>query len=156
MADDLLTAEQRETYLEALREGETPAAAAELIGFTGTKLRGLRRRDDAWAAQVREALADGRDEYVEKLSAAARARALDDERRSDRLLEVELATHVPGYEHLRRDRMHLDGKIEHGIVLSPGWIEEAPDAVLEWLAARGAAAIDAGEVLELGPGDDPE
>lgn len=149
MADDLLTPEQRAEFLQALAEGIPHGIAARGVGYTGTKLKACRRRDPEFRGEVEAALEEGRSHYQERLRTQARLMALSGDH--PRMTEVELATHVPGYEHLRRNRIELDGTLRHGISLPPGWIENAPDGILEWLASLGGEVIEDAEVVELDP-----
>ena len=148
-ADEYLGPERRARYLKLVSEGIALSLAAREVGCTGTQLRRLRKRDEEFGREVAEAIEEGRQHYADRLSSQARLRALDAERPSDRILEVELATHVPGYEHLRRNRIEIDGRMEHAILMPPGWLEEAPDEVLTWLAARGGEVIEDGEWHDL-------
>lgn len=142
---ELLTPEQREEFLGSLREGIPHGLAARAVGHTGTKLRAARKRDPEFRAEVEAAIAEGDQHYEDRLRAEARVRALGG---SDRLLEVELATHAAGYEHLRRNRLEVEGMLRHGIALPDGWLESAPDGLLEWLATLDADVVD-GEAVEL-------
>ena len=154
LADDLLTEEQRTQFLDSLREGIAHGVAARGLGvpgLTGTKLRGVRSRDPVFRMEVEEAMAEGKRYYQERLSSQARLRALSG---SDRMLEVELATHVAGYEHLRRDKVTVDGKIENGIILYPGWEETMPTQVLQIIRDHVAGMVVEGEFIELPPDDD--
>lgn len=109
MANDMLTPEQQTAYLEDLADPDiTPDVAARNVGLTGTKMRGLRKRDHEWDARCRT---------VEEDRKMARAVAVIEEAHargkvSDRILEVLLATYgpmvEPAFAHLRRDRMRAD------------------------------------------------
>src|SRR5262245_18924513 len=139
MADAVLTSEQREQFLDALANGITNSLAARANGRTGTRLRALRRRDTQFGIECDMAEGEGYEEYRERLSAQARLRALSGE--SDRMLEVELATHLPGrYGHLRRDRVRIDAHLEHAVVL-PANLDEVP---LEKLRQLREAIVEAG------------
>ena len=144
--EELLTAEQREEFLGALREGIPHGLAARGVGHTGTKLRAARGRDPVFRAEVEAAIAEGKQHYEDRLRAEARVRALGG---SDRMLEVELATHVHDYEHLRRNKLEVEGMLRHGIALPEGWLESAPDGLLEWLAELDADVIEDADVVEL-------
>ena len=134
--------------------------AAQSINATGRLMRSLCRaeRDPAFAARYEEALEDGKRFYPQRLEAESRARALAG---SDRMLEVELATHHPDYAHLRRDRFQVNGKIDHEhafvIKLDPAildqWPEEQLDAALATLDALASGGVVDGEFRELGPGE---
>ncbi len=158
MPDEVFTAEQLDDYLESIRRGVGADLSARAIGTTGTVMRRLRKRDPSFAARYEDAYDEGREHYRERLRAQARLRALNADNPSDRILEVELATHVPGYEHLRRDRMKVDGRIEHGvtIALDPAALDALPlDKLLALralLEEAGGGIID-GEARELTEGD---
>src|SRR5262249_9984349 len=117
--------DQWETYLDERRRGVTPDLAARTIGLTGSRMRAFLHREPGRAAQAAEAAAEGEQHYQERLRATARILALRTEDPIPRILEVELATHVDGYEHLRRDRVKHEGHVTHGIVidLDPGKLE---------------------------------
>lgn len=108
----MLGDEQIDTFLNLIREGVGRALAARRIGATGSQMRALARpeRDPEFAALYDAAEKEGQAYYEDRLKGEARSRALGG---SDRLLEVELATHASGYEHLRRDRVKVNGTIEH-------------------------------------------
>lgn len=141
-----MTAEQRDEFLGALREGIPHGLAARGVGYTGTKLKALRNRDPEFKAEVEAAIDEGRQHYEDRLRAEARVRALGG---SDRMLEVELATHAEGYEHLRRNRIEVDGVLRHGLDLPEGWQENAPEGLLEWIVAMDAEVVVEGEFVEL-------
>lgn len=147
-----------EAFLESIRLGAEVSVAAHAIGSTGTEMRAFRRREPAFDRAVEEALAEGHVTYLDRLRATARQKATLLEGGSDRILEVELGTHVPGYEHLRRDRVKVNGTVqhEHAIVIDPAVIESLPleklEALREILAEIEANTVD-GEARELGPGE---
>ncbi len=118
IVEDLLPADQRDAFLDMLREKTPPGVAAREFGLTGSQIRALRRRDPEFDQQFRDAWGEGENHYEERLHVEARLRAI--EGKSDRLLEVELATHAgPKYAHLRRDRVKFEGRMEHAVVLPP-------------------------------------
>jgi len=151
---DAHSEDEWEEYLDARRRGITPDLAARSIGLTGTKMRAFLLREPERAALVQEAAAEGELHYQERLRATARAIALNTETPNARILEVELATHAPGYEHLRRDRMKHEGHITHGIVidLDPEKLDGMPleeiEAAIAALRRLGGEVID-GEATEL-------
>ena len=158
-ARDLFSEEEISAFLADIAQGIGRAMAARRIGATGTLMRSLSRpeRDPEFAARVREAEQEGKVFYEDRLRAESRSRALSG---SDRLLEVELATHVEDYRHLRRDRMQVNGKIEHehAIVLKldaavlDTWPREKIVAFREALAELEGGVVDA-EFHELPVGD---
>lgn len=111
-AREMFTEEQIATFLDLVRQGIGRHLAAQRIQSTGRQMRALARpeRDPQFAAEYEAAYEEGQVFYRERLKAEARTRALDG---SDRLLEVELATHVEDYAHLRRDRVRVNGTIQH-------------------------------------------
>lgn len=155
LPEDVLSGEEIEEYLSAVASGAGLDLAARSVGMTGTRMRRLARRDPVFQERVDAASAEATLLYADRLRASARQLATRPEP-VPRILEVELATHVPGYEHLRRDRMKIDGRVEHSIVFDPSTLDlltDAQKAALEdALIAMGGEVID-GEVRELGPGE---
>lgn len=146
--------EEWRQYLDARRRGITPDLAAREIGLTGTAMRAFLAREPEKAQEAKDAAAEGEQHYQERLRATARVLALDTANPNARVLEVELATHVPGYEHLRRDRVKHEGHVTHGIVidLSPEALEalsvEEIDTILPVLRKLNGEVID-GEATEI-------
>jgi hypothetical protein len=160
--EDVHTPEEMELYLQRIRDGIGLDLAAREIGSTSTRMRRYGYRDAEWAARVAEAYEAGCVHYRDRLRAQARLRALDpSDRFSARILEVELATHVPGYEHLKRDRMKVSGHVQHEhavtIALDPavldGWSVEKLEAFKAMLHELAGAETVEAEVLELPEGD---
>ncbi len=118
--------EEWETYLDQRRLGVTPDIAARAIGLTGSRMRAFLNREPERLRQAEEAEVDGDQHYAERLRGTARVVALNTENPNARILEVELATHVPGYEHLRRDRVRHEGHITHGLTLDLSALDELP------------------------------
>ena len=148
---DAYTAEQWDTYFGHLEQGVGPDLAARDLGTTGSRIRALIKRDPEYQARFDAARETGNQHYEDRLRAQARLKALDPANGSDRILEVELATHVDEYAHLRRDRIkHThEGRIEHGltIVLDISALEgRSPEEV-----ARVRGALET--LRELGVGD---
>jgi len=118
-ADQLWTPEQETEFLAQLAQGIGPhLAGPATLEMTASQIRGVASRDEGFRERYANARAEGRRFYRERLRAEARTRALAD--KSDRMLEVELATHVaeddedgPGYGHLRRDRGRIEATIRH-------------------------------------------
>lgn len=146
-ADDH-TDEDWQTYLARRAEGITPDLAARAIGLTGKAMKAYLHREPERAAQAAEAAASGQTHYQERLQATARVLALDTETPNPRILEVELATHVPGYEHLRRDRVKHEGHVTHGIVIDidPERLDALPVEKLQLL--RDVLAELDGDVID--------
>lgn len=155
-AEEALGEERIVAYLDAVRAGGGLDLAARAIEETGTSIRRLRRRDAGFRERVEEAERDAQRVYRDRLRASARQRATTPgEGFSARILEVELATHVPGYEHLRRDRVKVDASVETSFTLPADL-----DAPLEKLLALRALILELGgevvdgEAVELPPGDE--
>lgn len=147
LADKMLTEKQRQEYLDALTDPSvTPDQAAKLIGLTGTKMRALRRRDPGWEMQCRDAEVERAANYADELVAEARAR----KDVSDRILEVELASHGgPVYAHLRRDRVKVDAQVTGVVIqLDPSTLDQLPTEEKRQL--RDALAKLGGRVIEQG------
>ena len=153
------TAEELETYIDNVAQGAGLDLAARAIGSTSTRMRRLLARDPEWWSKLEAAMEQGREHYADRLRATARVVALRTEHDQviPRILEVELATHVPGYEHLRRDRRTVahEGHVTHGVNVSidPALLDALPLEQLE--KAREALATLAevvdGEAVELPP-----
>jgi len=156
LPSDVHTAEEWETYFGAVSQGIGPDLAARAIGSTGSRIHRLLARDPEYQRRYAEATAEADDHYRDRLRAAARLEALGQEGKppNARILEVELATHVPGYEHLRRDRMKHEGRIEHALVLDPRVLDELPIEEAEQIreAIARLAALEQREQLALPPG----
>lgn len=148
-----------EQFLSLIRTGVGRALAAQNIGATGSLMRTLCRkeRDPEFAERYEQAVEEGRMWYEDRLRAEARQRALGG---SDRMLEVELATHSEDYRHLRRDRVNVNGKleVEHALVLhlDPAvldtWDRERLVAFRAMLEELESGVIDA-EAREIPVGD---
>lgn len=149
-ARELFTEEQIQAFLTLIREGIGRNLAAREIGATGRLMRSLARpqRDPQFADEYAEAEAEGKAFYEDRLRSESRIRALGG---SDRLLEVELATHVEEYGHLRRDKMQVSGTVhaEHRLVISldPARLDELPVERLREIEAA-LADLD-GEIIDV-------
>lgn len=141
-------------YLDSRARGITPDLAAREIGLTGSRMRAYLQREPERAKQAAEAAREGDLHYQERLRATARILALDTDAPNPRILEVELATHTPGYEHLRRDRVKHEGHVTHGIVIDidpdklDGMALDRLRQLRELLGELGGEVID-GEAVEL-------
>lgn len=156
LVEDEHTDEEIERYLKAIADGGELDVCARSVGSTGSRMKALRRRDTEFDERVADAIESGKITYQDRLRATARTRATKVEGGSDRILEVELATHVPGYEHLRRDRLRHEGSIEHTIRIPVDLIESLD--LEEAIALRNALAKLGGDVIdvtprEIGPGE---
>jgi len=137
---DLFTQEQLDEFLGLIRDGIGRHVAARRIGATGTTMRRLANpsRDPEFAAAYEAAEEEGAAFYRDRLRAEARSRALGG---SDRMLEVELASHGDPelYGHLRRDRMRVNGTVQHEhavtIALDPAVLDTWPPEKLEAFSA---------------------
>lgn len=137
---DAYTPEQWDTYFGHLEQGVGPDLAARDLGTTGSRIRALIKRDPEYQARFDAARETGNQHYEDRLRAQARLKALDPANGSDRILEVELATHVDEYAHLRRDRVkHThEGEIRHGVLvvgLNLSALESTPEHAAEARAA---------------------
>lgn len=146
---DVHTQEQLDEFLESVAQGIGPDIAALGIGSTSTKMRRLFARGPEWQAKLDAAVLQGREFYADRLKATARVIALRTEHDQviPRILEVELATHVEGYEHLRRDRIKHEGHITHGlqVYVDPALLDELP---LEKLQRARAALAELADVID--------
>ena len=149
--DDLLPGEDRYRFLGLLARRTPPGIAAREFDLTGSQIRSLRRRDPEFDAECSDAWGEGENYYEERLSVEARLRAI--EGKSDRILEVELATHGgPKYAHLRRDRMRVEGRMEHALVVDPAklsLLSESELRAFERALAKLSDDVIDGEAVEL-------
>lgn len=155
---EVFTDDEIESYLGAVERGVgLDRAARGLVDERGvprtsTFVKRVLRRDEGLWERFEEALATGRIAYREKLRGLAEDRA----ETSDRILEVELATHVPEYDHLRRDRVKVDARVEHAIVFDPSGLDrlttEELVALRDLLGKLDGEIVDA-DARELGPGE---
>jgi hypothetical protein len=146
---DVHTQEQLDAYLADVGQGIGLDIAAGKIGSTSTRMRRLLAREAEWQARLDAAIEQGREHYADRLKATARVIALrtDPDQIHPRVLEFELATHVPGYEHLRRDRVKHEGHLTHGVHVSvdPALLDALP---LEKLERARAALAELAAVVE--------
>lgn len=154
-ARDVFSQDDLDRFVSALSDGGELDIAARSVGSTATQMRWFMGREPAFAETVTTAMQEGHLAYRDRLRATARAKAtrLDG---PDRILEVELATHVPGYEHLRRDRVRHEGNVDVSFrfpveAISDLTKEEAL-AVKRALAKMRGDVVD-GDARELGPGE---
>lgn len=148
---DVFSDEQQELYLEALREGVGLDFAARRIGSTATQMRRFANRDEAWRQRRDEAYEIGQQHYRDRLKDSAQFRATTRSGAySSRIHEIELATHVPGYEHLRRDRISVDAKIDARTLVISDFSPDKLDAMSqeELMAAKAALALLGGEIVD--------
>lgn len=98
------TDEEQQRYLAAVRQGQPRPVAARLAHpeLTGTAFRGLASRDQAFAAQLQDAEAEGHGALQDLTRAAIQRRALSTEERSTKALEMQAATILPEYAWLKR------------------------------------------------------
>lgn len=162
LVEDVHTPEQITTYLECLAEGDSPDEAAKRIGSTGTRMNRFRKRDPEFDALVNHALAEADRNYPTQVKHRLRELAFQNDNLSvaARVVEVEAATHLPSHSHLRRDRVKVEQRIEHALVLTDEQLESLSEAQLEALleivAASGGGQIVEGEFRELTSGADTQ
>lgn len=150
-ARDDFTEEQLGKLFAALEDGIAMDVAARVLGdgITASMIRAYRHREPAFDERCREAQQAGQLAYQDRLRTQSRSRATDREAPSDRMLEVELATHVPEYAHLRRDRVAVDARLRHelAITFDPARLDELPPEQLRALRDV-LAALDGDVVIE--------
>lgn len=143
LAGELWATEDIAAFLDAVAEGERIDQAVAVLGptVTATQVRRVAKRDPMFREAYEVAKREHKAAYARELRSAAR----DRKDTSDRILEVELATHVPEYGHLRRDRVRHEGHVTHGIVIQAD-LDSLPRETLERLRA---VLIEAGgEIIE--------
>lgn len=146
----MLSGDRRHEYLAALADPDVkPNEAAQAVGLTGTKIRALRRRDHVFDQQCRDAERERKLNHAEDVVQEMRNRMAV----SDRILEVEAATHGPlvdpDYRHLRRDRVKVDATVTGVVIqLPPDWQELPLDEkrrLRETIARMGGRVIEQGQ-----------
>lgn len=165
-ASELWEPEQVEEFLSQISQGIGPDLAGPAsLGMTATKIGHVIERDEEFRAAYEAARADGRRFYKARLRSEARKQATVNG--NPRILEVELATHIPeadedgpGYGHLRRDRVRVDGKVTHGHVISfdpsalAALTDEELDSLQNVVAKLGGHVGKPGELHALPPAED--
>ncbi len=155
-ARELLSEEQIARFLTLIAQGVGRHLAAQDIQQTGRLMRALARpeRDPEFAAEYAAAVEEGRQFYADRLAAESRQQALSG---NARMLEVELASNGPEqYAHLRRDRVKLNGTVQHEHALTvhidagvlDSWEPEKLEAFQAYLAELAGDVVD-GEAVEL-------
>ena len=151
-ARELLTEDEIARFLSLIAQGVGRHLAARDIGQTGRIMRALARpeRDPEFAQEYAAAEEEGRQFYADRLAAEAREQALSG---NTRALEVELASNGPEqYAHLRRDRVRVNGHIQHEhaltISVDPAVLDTWPVEKLEAFQAYLAELAGEGDVVD--------
>lgn len=107
-----ITPQERERFLDALRDGKMRPDAAQHAhaSLTGTAFRRLISRDQEFAQEVENAEAEGLLERIDLVRSALMRRALDPEEKSLRALEIEAATLLPDHRWLRKNGQNTGGE----------------------------------------------
>jgi hypothetical protein len=124
-----ITKQQRDEFLEHVREGMNRAQAAAHLGMTGRRFRSLANRDDEFAAAYEEASAEGRATFQDDLREQWRKRA----EVSDRLFTLRIITHLPELSWKRDAGRGAVITAEEAVKQS---IDVAIESVLDEVAAR--------------------
>lgn len=104
-----ITAEQREEFLEHVREGMNRQQAAEAIGLTGTKFRFLCSRDPGFNRKFEEARVVGRGELTDRLERCATELAIGGHWPALKFL---LTTYGDAFAWARSSKVELQGNVE--------------------------------------------
>lgn len=123
-----LTAEQKALFLEHLRQGDDPQAAAKAVkerwprsAASPRAFRALKRFDERFEAAFEDARELGVDEKRDQLRATLWERVLSDDPRADRLRTYMARVFLPEWGRLR-ERVELTGRdggpLEHAIDLT--------------------------------------
>lgn len=103
------TAEQREAFLENVRQGMNRQQAAEELGFTATRFRNLCSRDAVFNREFQQALIDGRGELTERLERCATELAMGGHWPALKFL---LTTYGDAFAWARSSKVELQGQVE--------------------------------------------
>jgi hypothetical protein len=104
-----LTEEQKERFLEHVREGLNRQQAAEKVGATGTRFRFLCNRDPVFRRRYEEALVEGRGALSERLERCAVELALEGHWPA---LKFMLATYGEQFAWARTSRVEVGTTVE--------------------------------------------
>lgn len=104
-----VTPEQREAFLEHVRDGKNRQQAAEEIGLTGTKFRNLSKRDGTFDRLYKEALVEGRGELSERLERCAVELAMGGHWPA---LKFMLTTYGDAFAWARSAKVEVQGQVE--------------------------------------------
>jgi hypothetical protein len=104
-----LSEEQRETFLEHVREGMNRQQAAEAIGSTATKVKFLCARDGNFNRLYEEARREGRGSLVERLERCAVEMAMGGHWPALRFM---LTTYGEQFSWARSSKVELGGTVE--------------------------------------------
>lgn len=145
---DLYSPEDLAIYCDAIMAVGPIEAAREQLDMSGSAARSLMKRDPYWHGRYLEAKDEWSRGLGDRLDEEATHRATDGG--SDRMLEVQLATHSPAHAHLRRDRQRMD-HIHSGLVVTlpaqdvlDGMSVEEKRELLAALRRLGGDVIEAG------------
>lgn len=104
-----ITEEQKERFLEHIREGLNRQQAAERVGTTGTRFKFLISRDAEFRRRYEEAKKEGIGELTERLERCAVELALGGHWPALKFL---LVTYGEQFAWARSARLEVDGKVE--------------------------------------------
>lgn len=103
------TPEEREVFLEHVRQGRNRQEAAETIGRTATCFRNLCNRDSAFNRHYQEALVEGRGELSERLERCAVELAMGGHWPALKFL---LTTYGDAFAWARSTKVEVQGQVE--------------------------------------------
>lgn len=104
-----ITDEQREAFLEHVREGMNRQQAAQAVGQTATRFKFLCQRDYAFGRRYSEALIEGRGTLVERLERCAVEMALNEHWPALKFL---LTTYGDQFMWARSSKVEVSGQVE--------------------------------------------
>lgn len=105
----VFTDDQREQFLENVREGMNRQQAAEAVGSSGTKFKFLCRRDAEFNRRYEEAKIEGLGSLVERLETCATEMALGGHWLALKFL---LTTYGEQFQWARTSKVEVGGKVE--------------------------------------------
>jgi hypothetical protein len=129
-----ITEEEKAEYLELIRLGFKPAAAARELDSTGTQFRKFRSPKGQWYdkdfAQGFEAAINS-DEHRINRQEVLRDRIDERSEVSDRILEKQAMTELPEWESLRHTNLRIDGELKILAKVAPHFTDEELERAIE-------------------------
>jgi hypothetical protein len=147
--------DQRNQFLDRLREGKRIDVAAAEVGSTASEMRRMARRDEDFGLQLAAALEERREAHCDRIRKELDERAFDrEDRASFHALKLEAEMHLPELEH-KRTKTVLHGndgepfRIQAVLPeVSQEFLDQIPLPILEDLLAK-LKAIETGDIQKL-------
>jgi hypothetical protein len=153
-----ITAEDKETFLDAVREGVPLHDAARLAGTSTTQITRLSKREPEFAQQIQEAMREGRPNYDEQIRAGVHHQAFKLE--NYKAVRDLALIYLSEWEALRTQRFGVEIGNMGGEAFKLAAIEQfkdLPPAVVSQiidLIESGQEELKQGQLIELPRADD--